>query len=300
MSAEMPTLRIAARSDTGISRSQNQDYAYAGPLPGAEGWSLLAVADGVGGHARGEWASQRTIELLASSLGSQLKDAEPREAFANAVALANVAVNREAREQGAAGAATTLVAAVCHEGQAWWANVGDSRLYLVSGGKPVQVSSDHSWVAEQVRAGAIAPEDARNHPRRNVVTRTVGFDAQVSAETGGPIPLSPGETLVLCSDGLHGPVDALEIARTVQGLDPELAAERLVQLANAAGGPDNITVVIGRMEAAAIPAMATRIVTDTLETPKARRRPWKLLIAIAAGVLVAGAAATAQVLGFLL
>jgi len=292
-----PQLRIAALSDTGRTRSANQDYAYAGPVPGAEEWSLLAVADGLGGHARGEWASQRTIELFAGSLATQLEEYEPQAALEAAVSATNATVNHEARQQGSPGAATTLVAALVRGGEAWWINVGDSRLYRLSGGEMAQVSVDHSWVGDQVRAGMLPPEAMRGHPNKNVVTRTVGFEPFVNPETGGPLALEDGDALVLCSDGLHGPVEDADIARMVFELDPQLAAERLVQMANDAGGPDNITVVIGRMDPATSAPAATQIVErpvpqEPLREPR-RRRNWRPFAGGAALLLLAGAAAAA-------
>ena len=284
-----PQLRIAARSDTGRSRTMNQDFAYAGPLPGAEEWDLLAVADGLGGHAKGEWASQRTIELIANSLAGHLKAGDPEAAFAAAIEDANATVNFEARQQGTPGSATTLVAVLCKERQAWWANVGDSRLYLLARGELQQVSSDHSWVHDRVREGLLPPSALRGHPNRNVVSRTVGFEPVVTPDVGGPIELAEGEAVVLCSDGLHGPVTDDEIARAVQTLDPGLAAERLVELANAAGGPDNITVVIGRVDSPPEPAAATQIVERaavTAEQPRPKRR-WRRIVFALAGLAVA-------------
>jgi protein phosphatase len=296
-SGEAPHLQIAARSDTGRSRTMNQDFAYAGPLPGAEEWDLLAVADGLGGHARGEWASQRTIELLANSLAVHLQTGDPGAAFTAAIEDANATVNFEARQQGTPGSATTLVAVLARDGQVWWANVGDSRLYVLAAGGLRQVSEDHSWVNDQVRAGILPADALRGHPNKNVVTKTVGFEPAVTPDTGGPLLLAPGDAVVLCSDGLHGPVTDAEIERAVASLDPGLAAERLIDLANAAGGPDNITVVIGRMGAPQPPVAATQItarpaaVTD--ENP-ARRRRWSLrriIISLAGlAVLAAGAA----------
>lgn len=312
MTAEGPgpaSLQIAALSDVGRTRQVNQDYAYAGPVPGAEAWELLAVADGLGGHASGEWASQRTIELLAASLAALLEQSDPPAAFETAVTAANTTVHGEALKRGISGSSTTLVAALCRDDQAWWVNIGDSRLYLYSSGNLSQVSADHSWVGEQVRAGFLTPEAARHHPRRNVVTRTIGFEPDVLPETGGPISLAPGEALVLCSDGLHGPVEEREIARAVGTLDPARAAERLVQLANEAGGPDNITVVIARLGPPPEDIAATRItpvsdqtaITQVGLTPSApepaapprRGRPRWLIPAASALILAAATIAVA-------
>lgn len=297
-------LLFAAESDTGVSRAINQDYAYAGPVPGNEGWTLLAVADGVGGHAHGEWASERAIELLAGSLGAALEVSDPLAALQDTLAAVNRTVNLEAEHNAARGAATTMVAVLYHEGEAWWANVGDSRLYLVNDGRATQVSADHSWVADQVRAGNIPPEAARHHPRKNVITRTIGFEANVQVDSGGPIPLEEGEVLVLCSDGLHGPIDDDEIARTTLSLEPHDAAHRLVASANEAGGPDNITVIVARLnedEATPAPAEPGQPLKVTAETPQFPRRPgrrlWKPAAVVAVLILVAAAAATAVFMG---
>jgi len=291
-------LQFAALSDTGLTRSENQDFAYAGPLPGDESWHLFAVADGVGGHARGEWASQRTIELVAGGLAHLLSYLAPDEAFEAAVMTANETVKREAIGIGAAGAATTFVAALVKDGQAWWANVGDSRIYLLGEDGLRQLSDDHSWVAEQVRAGQLSAEDARTHGRRNVVTRTVGFDAYVRADTGGPVSLGSGGTLLICSDGLHGRVEEKRLAATIAELDPRFAVTRLVELANEAGGPDNITAVVVRLgNAATAPVAATNII-DTVENepPRSgRKKRWIFSIALGA-LIVAGAAVTAALL----
>ncbi len=272
-----PVLRTAALSDTGRTRQSNQDYAYAGALPGAEEWSLLAVADGLGGHARGEWASQRTIELLVASLADLLTTSEPESALKEAAAVANATINREALEQGAIGAATTLVAALVRDGQAWWLNVGDSRLYCLWAGRLSQVSADHSWVAEQVRAGLLPPDAMRGHPKRNVVTRTIGFEPTVTADTGGPISLGEDDALLLCSDGLHGPVTDEEMAKVIASPDLERAARRLIDMANQAGGPDNITVVLGRLGAAATAQEETTLIRKlpSAGTPDSPRRRWR-------------------------
>jgi protein phosphatase len=234
-------------SDKGESRAENQDFGFAGPVPAAPQWTLLAVADGLGGHARGEWASQRTIALLLEGLGAALSEFSPPEAFERVIAHANKVLYNESRDFGWPGSATTLVAALVCGRKAWWVNVGDSRMYRLASGRLEQVSADHSVVAEQVRAGLLTPEAAEVHPHRNVVTRTVGFEPWVDVDTGGPLRLEPGDALLLCSDGLHGPVPDQVLATVLRESPPEEASERLVALANAAGGPDNITAVVAKM-----------------------------------------------------
>lgn len=239
---------MAFESDVGRSRSENQDFGFAGPLPGIEGWALLAVADGLGGHAHGEWASERAIGVVLEALPDLLRETTPAEALERAITAANRTVYNEARDNRWFGSATTLVLALVHAGEAWWANVGDSRIYGRFAGRLEQLSFDHSVVAEQVRAGLIAPEDAASHPHRNVVTRTVGFEPWVEADIAGPLPLARGDALLLSSDGLHGVVELETIEKVLAGHEPGEAAKRLIALANKAGGPDNITVAIGRAE----------------------------------------------------
>lgn len=287
-----PLLTMAARSDIGRSRTANQDYAYAGTVPGAPEWTLLAVADGLGGHARGEWASQRTIELLAGSLGALLASQEPLDALSEAIRTTNTAVNIESRAIGARGAATTLVLALVRGREAWWANVGDSRLYRHHAGALRQVSNDHSWVAEQVRAGRLPSAALTEHPEKNVVTRTIGFEPAVAPEIAGPLLLRDGETLLLCSDGLHGPLANDVVSRSIAELEPEHAAERLVELANEAGGPDNVTVVMARLDAPAIPAARTELTEQpaAAATARPKRRRRRLILWSGATALLAGAA----------
>lgn len=246
----MNTLRlhVSGRSDIGRSRRRNEDAYFAGGLPGAAGWTLLAVADGLGGHARGDWASRRTLELLSVELGGRLATSPPDSALRDAIARINWQVRAEARTLNAVGAATTLVLALLNDAQYWWLNIGDSRLYLHGSDGLRQISRDHSWVQDQVEQGLLDAAEARLHPYRNVVTRTVGFEMNVEPDIRGPFALAAGETLLACSDGLFGPVSDAAIAEVLASQAPGEATRRLIELANEAGGPDNITVVAGRLE----------------------------------------------------
>jgi protein phosphatase len=237
-------LTTGAATDTGKVRMQNEDAMLVRSIGDA---TLLCVADGLGGHARGEWASARAVEVFAESLANHLATLHPDEAMSRAASAANATVNEESQELGAAGAATTLVAALVGSSDVWWLNIGDSRLYAVTSGAFRQVSNDHSWIADRVREGSNAAEAARTHWKRNVVTRTVGFDPFVEPDIGR-IELVAGDLLLLCSDGLFGPIEDEDIATTLSESAPAEAANRLVELANGAGGPDNITVVIGRVD----------------------------------------------------
>lgn len=233
-------LNVGAATDTGRTRMRNEDSMLVRELGDA---LLLCVADGLGGHARGEWASARALEVFAERVAERFESDGPEEALRQAAAAANSAVNAEAMELGAPGAATTLVAALQRGSEMWWLNVGDSRLYRLTGGSLEQVSQDHSWVAERVREGSIPADAARSHWKRNVVTRTIGFEPEVEPDTGH-LDLQPGDVLLLCSDGLFGPVTDDEIAAVLGQFEPGAAAPKLIELANKAGGPDNITVVV--------------------------------------------------------
>ena len=130
-------------------------------------------------------------------------------------------------------------------------------MYLVRQGRALRLTQDHSWVEEQVRAGFMSREDALISERRHVITRSIGFEPTVDADTGGPIPLRSRDVVILCSDGLHGQVGDDELAGVAQQLLPEAAAERLVALSNQRGGPDNISVIVCAMFDAST-AQATR------------------------------------------
>lgn len=239
-------LEVSARSDIGRGRRRNEDAYFAGGVPGADDWTLLAVADGLGGHARGDWASARALELLTVELGPLIKDSGPEAALREAVRRVNWHVRAEAKTLNAVGAATTLVLALLGPSDYWWLNVGDSRLYVHGAEGLRQLSRDHSWVQDQVEEGLLDAVEARVHPYRNVVTRTIGFEMAVEADIRGPFMLAVGETLLACSDGLFGPVSDAEIAEVLVSYSPGEASRRLIELANEAGGPDNITVVVGR------------------------------------------------------
>ena len=146
---------------------------------------------------------------------------------------------------------TTVVCAIVDGGtdgaRAWLANVGDSPAFLVSAGEARQVTRDHSWVAEQVAAGDLRPEDVASHPYRSILTRCLGTEQAVQVDVYEPVDLRPGDALLLCSDGLTEHVGAEELAAIVAPAgSPEAAAQALVDLANKRGGSDNTTVVIAR------------------------------------------------------
>jgi protein phosphatase len=205
------------------------------------------VADGVGGLERGEWASEKAVTVVSAQLPVHLAVHEPREALQFALEAANQLIwrrERAAAEARSSPSATTVVAVLVDGWQLWWANVGDSRAYLVGEDSIQRLTQDHSWVEEQVRSGSLTPEQARLSERRNVITRSIGFQPEVDVDTGGPLELHPTDVVVLCSDGVHGVLADSDIAQVVRAYTSTEATERLVGLSIERGGTDNISVIV--------------------------------------------------------
>jgi protein phosphatase len=239
----------AARTHTGLRRPTNEDSYCARPDLG-----LFVVADGMGGHVAGEVASRLAVESIQQALADRAGGAgapssgEPRpeaSPLEPAFRLANRRIADEIDRQGhLRGMATTASAVLIHPRGATVAHVGDSRVYWLHAGRFVRVTHDHSWVEEQVRAGVLDEAAASHHPWRNVVTRALS-GADERAPDLFALPVAPGDRLLLCSDGLTSVVDDERIEAIVSGPgDLEGICERLVAEANAAGGPDNITVIV--------------------------------------------------------
>ncbi|MCC7364216.1 MAG: serine/threonine-protein phosphatase [Dehalococcoidia bacterium] len=236
----MPEL-FAARRDTGQRRQTNQDQAVAERLPG--GTVVLAVADGVGGMGGGDLASEATIEALLAECRARDGD-DPVAILEAAVQAANDRVRELSTHDPAHnGMASTLVAMLIRRPRVWVVNLGDSRAYLYFEGRLRQVTEDDSWVAEQVRAKLLTPEQAKTSPQRNIITRGIGVEAAPQV-TPRAFSLVPGSMLLLCSDGLHGVVDEAAIAKILESGPAEEVCKALVDAANAGGGPDNIGVAV--------------------------------------------------------
>jgi len=243
-------LADGARSDVGRGRPDNEDSL----LVDRE-HHLYAVADGMGGHRAGEVASATAIETLKSAYaGGRPLD--------QAVEAANAAVFSKAADDAALrGMGTTLTAVAVEDGHtAVLGHVGDSRAYLMRDGTVTQVTDDHSLVEQLVREGRLSPEEAHHHPQRAIITRALGVDAQVDVDIYR-VDLQPGDRLLICSDGLTNMLSDETIGMTLgRHADPQQAADTLVDMANQAGGDDNITVVVldalADGEAAAAPVSA--------------------------------------------
>ncbi|HEV2767325.1 MAG TPA: Stp1/IreP family PP2C-type Ser/Thr phosphatase [Acidimicrobiales bacterium] len=233
----MTSLRSGAATDTGQVRANNQDAVLI-----AE--PLFAVADGMGGHAAGEIASQVAVESLQDSAVSSL------DSLVEAVRDANRSVWQRASEDPELhGMGTTLCAIALVPGeddgeQIVVVNVGDSRVYQLHDGELTQLTDDHSLVEDLVREGRLSPQEARTHPQRNILTRVLGNDSDVEVDSWLVDP-HRGDRFLLCSDGLFNEVDDDKIASVLRRLaDPDDAAQELVTLAIQAGGRDNVSVVV--------------------------------------------------------
>jgi serine/threonine protein phosphatase PrpC len=235
----MAELRWGAATDPGRVRKANEDGVLAAP-------GVFAVADGMGGHAAGEVASAVALETVRARLDPQVATMA---SVTDVVRAANEAVHRRSVEDPATrGMGTTLTLMAPASGpdgdRLVLANVGDSRAYLLADGELRQLTRDHSYVEEMLAAGQITAEEARRHPHRHVVTRVLGVEPSVAVDTWLLTP-ERGDRYLLCSDGLINEVADEEIARLiVEADDPQSAAEALVHAANAAGGRDNISVVV--------------------------------------------------------
>jgi len=227
--------RLAVESIAG-QRPYQEDSVLAEQL--SDRRTLLAVADGMGGHAAGEVASALALETLVEAVGGDSAD------LAAAFALANARVHRMASEPGKQGMGTTLVALLVDGEEFWVANVGDSRVYLVSGDGIRRLTEDHSFVAEAVRRGQ-SEEEAMATPWKDALTRSIGTEPEVEVDVFGPLPLRGDQAFVMCSDGLYKSLGDEEIRQLfVRSGGARGAAQSLVTAAFDAGSDDNISVAI--------------------------------------------------------
>lgn len=245
-----PRIEVGLATDVGQVRTGNEDSILCEPLESllvSERGLFCAVADGMGGHAAGEDASSMAVKVARDAFYNATAASDPMETLRLAVAQANAAVyDAGAGKTGRDHMGTTLTAAVLLNRRVVVGHVGDSRCYLVLDDTITQLSKDHSWVAEEVEAGRMTPEQARVNPRRNIITRALGLRPDVDVDAY-EATLEPGNVVVICSDGLHGLVSEEEIYAYVKRLRPNDAVDALVKLANDRGGPDNISVVIARV-----------------------------------------------------
>ena len=237
-------MKFHAITDVGRMRSQNQDNVYGTTQPIGALPDLFLVADGMGGHNAGDYASRRALELVRDSAASSDQE-EPVRVLRDAITEANQILYREASDtRERSGMGTTFVAAVVTDENLLVANVGDSRLYVLHDGKLRQVTLDHSLVEEMVRTGSMSQEVAYHHPKKHMITRAVGAEETIEIDFFD-VPLTGDEIILMCTDGLSNMVEDDRICDLLLAEGTiEQRAESLVQAANQKGGSDNITVIV--------------------------------------------------------
>jgi protein phosphatase len=243
----------AAQTDVGLRRAHNEDSLCADPDLG-----LFVVCDGMGGHKAGEVASRLAVQVIqrhlressANALQPIVGDDDPAfspqtNRLGSAIRLANRAIHDAGRSQpDHAGMGTTVVSTMISCQLLSIAHVGDSRMYLIRSGAIQPLTADHSQVVEEVRRGLLTEEQAERSPHRHVLTRALGISQDIQVELN-EVRLLEGDAFLLCSDGLTGAVKPAEILRAIRSeQEPQAACERLVTMANAAGGEDNTTVIL--------------------------------------------------------
>jgi protein phosphatase len=292
----MITVTAFGRTDTGLVRDNNEDNFAAADLAHGIGDSelpggallgdgaVLVVADGMGGLEAGEVASKMTVDLVAGKFIETLRQKKPgdHQSFVRILRQIVQDANRSIFEAGRErrqrnGMGSTLTAAVFYESLVYFAQVGDSRAYLLRNGRVTQMTQDQSLVASLIASGSITPEQAKSHPQRNVILQALGVQPEIDAALT-MAQLRRGDGLVLCSDGLWGKVEPEEIREFFQHFTLPAACESLVNLARERGGEDNITILAAKIDGDGLPE-ADPADMPSFEAVKVRPRrgfwPWR-------------------------
>ena len=252
-SMSMTSIVFAQRTDIGRKRELNEDSVISFQPEDRHVMEskgvLFVVADGLGGHTRGEVASQLAVNTIRDVYYSQEGD-DPADSLRLAIEQANARIYNESlamapKQEPDQMMGSTCVAAVVLEDNVYVANVGDSRAYIIRDGQAHQISLDHSLVAQQLREGLLTKEQARDHPDRNKIYRCLGGET-VEVDTFSE-KVQPGDLLLLCTDGLTELVPEEEVVSIVQQHEPQESVQRLIERANELGGKDNITAVVARV-----------------------------------------------------
>ena len=247
------SLTVKGETHTGRVRGHNEDQylALGGEQSPPGAGALLVVADGMGGQAAGEVASemaaQHIEERFRSGGYSSVDNKDLEEALRELLGDVNRAVLTAGQDPDKRGMGTTCTLVIIKGRQLYYSHVGDSRAYLLRGGELSQITTDHSWVEEAVATGTMTREEARIHPSRNVVTRAIGLDADLKVDTD-QLSLQRGDLVLLCSDGLNSMIPDEDILKTLQESSTDTVCANLIKAANDAGGHDNTTVVIAVVE----------------------------------------------------
>ena len=230
-------------TDIGKKRKLNQDFVYTSNEPVGNLPNVFIVADGMGGHNAGDYASKCTVQTMVREIKGCFEKS-PIRILSKAICVANDRIRRKAREdESLTGMGTTVVAATCLGKYLQVANVGDSRLYIINDDIR-QITRDHSLVEEMVRMGGIDRETAKHHPDKNIITRAIGARDTIEIDFFYE-ELKDGDIVLLCSDGLTNMLEDEEIGRFLKGAGSlEERAEKLIEAANNNGGKDNIAVII--------------------------------------------------------
>ncbi len=236
-------MKTFSMTDTGAMREMNQDFFFASDTAVGNLPNLYIVADGMGGHKAGDYASRYTTQRIVAAV-SRNTGKEPVAIIKEAIQKANELLIIEAREDETKyGMGTTIVVATIQDHKMLVANVGDSRLYVISD-KICQITKDHSLIEEMVRIGEVDKSQAKEHPDKNIITRAIGASESVDVDFF-EVDLHTGDCILLCSDGLTNMVDDEDIYTIVQSHDSiEKQVQALIQTANENGGHDNITAMI--------------------------------------------------------
>ncbi len=239
------SMEYFSKTDIGRKREVNQDYVFATDQPIGNIPNLLVVADGMGGHKAGDFASKYTTESVIESL-KQSTVSGPQAMFEEAISKANTEIiELAASDVNLEGMGTTLVVATVIEHTLYFANVGDSRLYVI-GDEIKQLSKDHSLVEEMVRLGGINEDEAKHHPDKNIITRAIGAKLDVEIDFF-EYRIVEGDIILMCTDGLSNMVEDEDVFRIIRGSrDLPEAVQGLIDQANLNGGKDNIGIVLAK------------------------------------------------------
>ena len=245
-------IEVSSHSDIGCVRQNNEDsFGYWEPEDDRQfprKGRLAVVADGMGGYEGGQEASRLAVETLVSVYREFAGD-DPQAALIEAMQTANQLILQYSFDHPELrGMGTTCTAAAIVHNELYYAHVGDSRLYLIRDGQITRVTHDHSYVGRLVELGMVSPEEAENHPQRNLLTSALGTHPDLIIDSPDhPLPLRAEDVLLICSDGLWGQVRYFEILSVVENKSAKYAGRKLIGLALERGGPDNITVTILRL-----------------------------------------------------
>lgn len=292
-----PQLEHAALSDTGLRRTSNQDSLVVAPAADAGAFQqrghLFVVADGMGAHAAGELASKMAADIIPLTY-HKLREQPPLLALRQSFETANEKIHSRGRANAEFhGMGTTASSLLLLPEGAVVSHVGDSRVYRARRGRIEQLSFDHSLAWEMTAGGQIRGQGVPIYIPKNIITRSLGPNAQVQVDLEGPFPVEPGDTFMLCSDGLTGQVEDAEIAAILTCLGPQEAVQLLVDLANLRGGPDNITVIVARTAGGS--TEAARDESPVASSPAPGGGPWQSPLAVAVYLLAAAGLGVAGV-----